>query len=222
LCCACAVVSRRDRALGVVALSIEEPSSDVVAAGEVFSVAYACGGLACSSSTFVLKINQQVLHKSSAASPARLAVSNTLQPATYHIEVLLLDAYDAPLVSASKKVTYGVHPSVVNGFEVTGRGSVACVVGDTCAFNVAPAAIAAASAGTTRPYDGITFEARLIGPSIIDVHVQPGPQGSYRMHEPPHLVQLYPLASVCSSYPAGLTSLQMLVNTSCRSLRYSP
>jgi hypothetical protein len=56
-------------------------------------------------------------------------------------------------------------------------GSVSCYVGNTCVLFVSPAAFAAPAVS----FDGITFEARLIGKTIIDVRVQPMPHGSYRM-----------------------------------------
>ena len=68
---------------------------------------------------------------------------------------------------------------VVQELEVSGRGSVACAVGETCVIIVSPSAAAAAAAAA---FEGITFEARLIGPSIINVHMQPVNPGSYRMY----------------------------------------
>jgi hypothetical protein len=69
-------------------------------------------------------------------------------------------------------------PSQITALEVTGRGSVACFVGETCSVVVAPSAFSTARAAL---FDGLTFEARLIGPAIVNVHVQPASNGSYTM-----------------------------------------
>ena len=66
--------------VGALVLTIEEPSSDYIAAGKGFGVAYACGGLACVDSKYVLKINGHTLHTSAAAAPVRLSVAQTAKP----------------------------------------------------------------------------------------------------------------------------------------------
>jgi hypothetical protein len=111
---------------------------------------------------------------------------------------VLLQADDGKLlVSAHKAVEYGATsvmvsfkkkkfaasyfsdpPFQISALEVTGRGSVACFVGETCSVIVAPSAFSSAQAAS---FDGLTFEARLIGPAIVNLHVQPASNGSYTM-----------------------------------------
>ena len=71
-----------------------------------------------------------------------------------------------------------VAPFQISALEVTGRGSVACLVGETCSLLVAPSAF---SSALPAYFDGLTFEARLTGPAIVNVHVQPASNGSYTM-----------------------------------------
>jgi hypothetical protein len=41
---------------GAVALTIEEPSSNTLATGKGFTVAYACGGVPCADAKYILKV----------------------------------------------------------------------------------------------------------------------------------------------------------------------
>jgi hypothetical protein len=66
----------------------------------------------------------------------------------------------------------------ISALEVSGQGKTTCFVGDTCSFTVSPEF---SSFFPPSSFHGITFEARLIGPSIINVQVHPAQQGSYRM-----------------------------------------
>lgn len=66
----------------------------------------------------------------------------------------------------------------ISALEVSGQGKTTCFVGDTCSFIVSPEL---SSSSPPSAFRGISFEARLIGPSIINVQVHPAQQGSYRM-----------------------------------------
>jgi hypothetical protein len=68
-------------------------------------------------------------------------------------------------------------PPQITSLEVSGRGSTACTVGETCAFSISPAP------GVSFPpsfFQGLTFEARLVGPAIVNVQVHPS-EDSYRL-----------------------------------------
>jgi hypothetical protein len=69
------------------------------------------------------------------------------------------------------------HYPQMSSLEVRGMGIVACSVGSTCVLFVSPSATATPDVS----FDGISFEARLIGKTIVEVLVQPMPRGSYRM-----------------------------------------
>jgi hypothetical protein len=47
---------RTNHFAGAIALSIEEPASSSIPLGKGFTVAYACGGAACASAKYILKV----------------------------------------------------------------------------------------------------------------------------------------------------------------------